>query len=310
MILAYDVGGGSVRAALADENSRVIARARAPYPTAAPQTLAQRMTDLWRELGEDVPIRATGVAIAGSLDASRTRVLRAENLGLYNAPLARELLALGLPQPLVLLNDADAAALAEWRLGSLMDCRDAMLLTLGTGVGGGLILDGRPFAGGMGNGVEIGHVVLDPQGPACTCGRRGCLEAYASASALARAGQQDFDRDPTGGIRLAAGSRDNVAAQLVLDCARDGDGAARAILAEYALWLARGIAGIAGAASLEAVSLGGGVSLAGDTLLDAVKEQYRRIPGAPSLRLTLATTGVDAGLLGAALAAGAACLTQ
>jgi glucokinase len=206
-----------------------------------------------------------------------------------------ELMADGLGLRTVVDNDANCATLAEWRLGGARGASHVVMLTMGTGIGGGLVLDGRMYRGAVGAGAELGHMPVDLDGPACFdgCPGRGCLEALCSGSAIAR-----------DSARLADGP---MTAQEVTELARSGDAPARALLDDVGTSLGAGLAGLAMAFNPEVIVVGGGVMGAGELLLEPARAELARraLPPASSVRVVAAALGPEAGMIGAALLAAA-----
>ena len=205
--------------------------------------------------------------------------------------------------PVYLANDANGAALAELYAGAFRGCKTAVLFTLGTGLGGGIILGGHMFNGGMNQGVELGHMYLVNGGEHCTCGNDGCMEAYCAASALARDGQRAMKKHPESLIAArAGGSPENVDAKLVIDCAKEGDEAAKAVFDQYIDSLSSACASIYNLLDPEVIAIGGGVCGAGEFLFAPLREKttgkcFYKTHG----KLVPAELGNDAGMIGAAM---------
>ncbi|HZN63346.1 MAG TPA: ROK family protein [Planctomycetota bacterium] len=284
LLLGIDLGGTAVKLGICDERGRV--KDSASIPTRArlgPRAVVDDMAAAARRLKGFAAARSVGIGAPGPLDVRRTRVLVAPNLGWKDVPLPR-LLSRALGRPVRLENDANCAAVAEAQAGAGRGASSLALYTLGTGVGGGLVVDGRLWAGAAGGAGEFGHMTIDPRGPACPCGRRGCLEALASATAVAR----------------AAGAPDARTA-FAMKSAR-----ARKAVRIAAEALGSGIAMVFNAIQPERFVLAGGMALAGPGFLTAVRRAaadrifaaYRR-----NLDIVLATLGTDAGWIGAAMVA-------
>ena len=308
--LGYDVGGTKVAAGLVDENKRIIAKLSHPFPkgTDGPSFAAflRRMADgLCREAGisaSDVP--TIGVGLPGTLDENRRTVIHAHNLGFHQLPLAGLLGGVFPEAEIKLLNDADAATLAELKAGALQGCRSGLLLTLGTGLGGGIVSRGELFHGGQGRGVELGHMLLHKDGRRCTCGQRGCAERYCSATALALAGRRAITRAPESLLaRRAAAKPEKISARDVIDCARAGDSAALAVFDAYVDELASFIASLVNLLDPEVIAIGGGLGQSGEFLCAPLRQRAAEKCFYKSCgRIVPATLGNDAGLIGAALA--------
>lgn len=284
LFLGVDLGGTAVKLGICDARGRV--KDAVSIPTIAsrgPRPVVADVAAAARRLRGFATARACGIGAPGPLDLRRTRVLVAPNLGWRNVPLPR-LLKRALGIPVRLENDANCAAVAEARAGAGRGVSSVALFTLGTGVGGGLVLDGRLWAGAAGGAGEFGHLTIDPAGRRCACGRRGCLETIASATAVAR----------------AAGTPDARTA-FARKTAR-----ARGAIAAAAGALGAGIAAVFNALQPARFVIAGGMSLAGAPFVAAVRRSasarifaaYRR-----NLDIVLATLGNDAGWIGAALVA-------
>lgn len=306
--IGFDIGGSHIAGALFD-GADELARLERPYPKGepekAPALIAGMAKALEASLGAGQSISYIGIAVPGSLSRDKRRILNAYNLGFEDTPLP-ELIEneLGGRINVLMANDADAAAWAEYCCGALRGYENCLLITLGTGVGGGVILNGALFTGGMGNGVELGHFIMNmAAGEKCSCGVRGCFESCCSATALIREGVRSLSSAPNGMIAaLSHGDSANINAKLVIDCARAGDPAAKAIFTEYAHALGCGIASLINIIDPERIAIGGGVSGAGEFLLKPVREYVKQMSFYDNFAsIVKATLGNDAGLVGAAL---------
>ena len=204
-------------------------------------------------------------------------------------------------------NDANAAAWGEFAFGAAADADDLLLVTVGTGVGGGIVLDGRLHRGTFGIAAEIGHLRVVREGRPCPCGNRGCWEQYASGSALVRDAQEAAALEAPGGCALverAGGDPEAITGPMITTAAQEGDSFAIERLGVLGMWLGEGIASLAAVLDPGVVVIGGGVSAAGDLLLDPIREHFRaNLTGRshrPELAIRAATLGNDAGLIGAA----------
>jgi glucokinase len=220
----------------------------------------------------------------------------------------RDLMSERLGLPVVVDNDANAALVAETRFGAARDCAHAVLVALGTGIGSGLLLDGRIYRGSRGLGAEIGHMVIDMHGPDCqgACPGRGCLEVMASGSAIGREGEAAARRSPSSalGRRLADGRE--ITGGIVTELAHDGDEAARSVLAEIGRRLGYGLVGVVNVFNPEVIVIGGGAIAAGELLLSparAVVSERALPPARDTVRIVPAHFGDESGMLGAALLA-------
>ena len=238
------------------------------------------------------------------IDATEGILRFAPNLAWRNLPIAERMRdALGLPCQVD--NDASMAAYGEFRFGAGRGYRHLLLVTVGTGLGGGIVSDGRLFRGANGFAAEIGHVIVEPGGPLCGCGNRGCWEQVAAGRAIDRMGREEA-REHEHSIlrRLAGGDPDEVNGELVTQAAKQGDGAATGILAEVGRRLGQGIAGLVNVLDPQVVVVGGGAIVAGDLLLDPARAAFLDAVEGPEFRprvpIVPAELGNDAGAVGAA----------
>jgi glucokinase len=305
LVAGIDVGGTKVLGVALDPDdpTTVVAEARVPTPDGA-SPLLDAMADVVRTLGADREIGAVGVGIAGLVD--RDGVLRVgPNLpGLRGVRVGDELDArLGLP--IRVDNDATCATWGEHLAGAARGVDDVVLVTLGTGIGGGLVSDGELVRGAHGFGGEVGHMVVDPHGPPCPCGRAGCWERFASGSGLGVLGREAAlaHRFPRG-VALA-GEAEHVRGEHVTRAAAEGDADALAILDHFAEWVALGIGNLLALLDSSLVVIGGGLVEAGDLLLDPVRAALPAAMMAPEeradVRVVAAELGEHAGAIGAAL---------
>ncbi len=259
--------------------------------------------ELARAEGPDAAVAGVGVAAPGSLDRARGIVLESHNLGWFGLPL-RDRVEAATDLPAVVENDANCAAYGEWWQGAGRGFRSVLGITLGTGVGGGVVMDGRPFAGATGTAGEIGHMTVEFGGRRCTCGGRGCLEAYASGPGIARTAVEGL----AGGTRstlpnLVAGDLGRITAATVHEAAVGGDAYATGVLARAARMLAAGITSAVNLLAPDAVVVMGGVAAAGDLFFGPLAAEL----GRPRFRSALdACTVVPGALPGTAGVVGAA----
>lgn len=285
--IGIDIGGTAVKFALLDGGGSILVRAQAPTLRDRPEALADRTAELIREHGGDWMHLPIGVACAGDVDPE-SGLVTADNLGWEEVPL-RPLLESRLGRPVRLEQDTHAAMMAEWENGSLKGEKNALYLTLGTGVGGGAILDGRPYREIKRLGSEFGHMITHAGGEPCPCGERGCYERYASSAAL---------------VRRAEGYS---SAKEIIAAVQKGNREILPVWEEYIEEICIGLISLMAIFVPDAVSIGGGISEAGEFLLSAIKRgleghaAYRRYYHTADIRL--ARFGNDAGVLGAAAAA-------
>ncbi|MER5865604.1 ROK family glucokinase [Kitasatospora sp. NPDC002040] len=306
LTIGVDVGGTKIAAGVVDENGEILARTRVPTP-ADPQWAVDAIAQSVRELKEQHPeVAAVGVGAPGFVDRDRSTVIFAPNIAWENEPLkvrVEELTGL----TTVVENDANCAAWAEYRFGAAAAHEDTVLITVGTGIGGGIVLDGRLHRGRFGVAGEIGHLNMVPDGLLCGCGGKGCWEQYGSGRALRRYGREKAAADPIAGKRMLElndGVAETIRGIHITEAAAEGDPLALECYTELADWLGRGMADLAALFDPAVFVLGGGVSDSGELLLDPVRaafEQY--VTGGvhrPRAEVVLATMGSAAGIAGAA----------
>jgi glucokinase len=255
----------------------------------------------------DDDVVAIGVGMAGLVDGRTGALLTTPNLVWRNLPLGERLRA-AFSVPVSVDNDATAAAWAERCLGSSRGYDDSLFVGVGTGIGGGIVMGGRIVRGAHGLAGEIGHVIVEPDGPVCGCGNRGCWEQVASGAAIARAGARRVADDPGSAIgRLVDGDPSRVTGEVVSQAARAGDAAATALLAEVGRRLGEGVAGLVNVLDPQIVVIGGGASEAGELLIAPLRAAFvASLEGAdvrPEVPILAAALGNDAGAIGAGLLA-------
>ncbi len=290
-----------------DEGARVLHRSREVSPG---RTSEQILDELVREVDEARTVRpgvaAAGLGIPCTIDRERGVAITAVNLPLVNLPI-REMMRERLGMPVFVDNDANGAALAEHRFGAARGTENAVMITLGTGIGGGLILGGRPYRGTIGAGAELGHTVIDIDGPPCqgNCPNRGCIEALASGTALGREGREAAERSPGSALGRALVEGEEITGEAVSAAALDGDATAREVLALVGRRLGAAFSSFANTFEPEVIVVGGGVMAAGDLLLDPAREELRARALPPMNRTPVAAAelGGDAGMVGAAVMA-------
>ncbi|MER3456667.1 MAG: hypothetical protein C4304_07260 [candidate division GAL15 bacterium] len=295
--VAVDLGGTWIRAAAVGSEGEVERVLRERTPQAGPEAVADAIAGLVREFG---PPRGTvGVAVPGPLSVREGLVLEPPNLrGWREVPL-RRMLQERLGCPVLLENDANAAAVGEWWRGAGQGAQHLVYLTVSTGVGGGLVLDGRLYRGATDTAGELGHVVVDPQGPPCSCGRRGHLEGLASGPAIARWAAEQI----RAGCRSSLAGKEPLSARDVAVAAEEGDELAREAFRRAGTYLGLAVAGLVNLLNPEVVVVGGGVAQAGrwlfDPMLEAARSQAFDRPWR-AVRVVPAALGDHAGLVGAA----------
>jgi glucokinase len=306
-VVGVDVGGTKIAAALVGDDGGILRAHRTPTPSDGDALLAEvaRLVDLVSS-GALAPPTAVGFGIASLFD-HRGHALWSTHLDIADQSPGDELSAIvGLP--VVVDNDANVAALAEARLGAARRHASCFMLTLGTGIGGGVVIDDHIFHGGRGFGGELGHVVVQADGPRCQggCPNRGCVEALASGTALTREARGAADENPSGDLARVRTEAGDVTAEDVLRLARAGSAEAGAIVDRAGRFLGVALASLANVLSPDAIVIGGGMgSAAGELILAPAREEYRRrvLPPSAQVPIVPAQLGADAGVLGAALLA-------
>jgi len=307
VVIGIDLGGTFIKAALVNSRGRVLARMKRPTEAGMGRervvdnvfSIIRTLKAISRSLGG---ISALGMGVPGVIDFRRGVISTSPNLpGWENIPI-HKLLSRRIGMPLYLENDANAAALGEKWMGAGKDVQDFCFITLGTGVGGGLVLDGRIWHGPDGTAGEVGHMTIDPDGPRCGCGNRGCLEMYASTKALQRMIRQALSSGKRS--RFFGQIRDKeISGDVIHRAAKEGDRVSREAFTRMGVALGIGIASLVNLLNLEKVVLGGGLSAAWKFFSPALREEVEaRAFAAPvrRLRIVRATAGEDAGVLGAA----------
>ncbi len=310
LTIGVDVGGTKVAAGLVDESGRVLARTRRPTPSASPSDVEDVIAACVEELrsspsGREQGVEAVGVGAAGFIDVDRATVLVAPNLSWRDEPL-RDGVAERVGLPVVVENDANAAAWAEYRFGAGQGESHLVLVTVGTGIGGGMVLDGTLYRGRFGIGAEFGHMQVRRAGRRCGCGQSGCWEQYVSGRALLHEAREIADVQPAYGKRLlelGGGRPEGIEAIEVTQAAREGDPAALACFEEVGSWLGQGLADLSAALDPGLFVIGGGVADAGELLLAPARRTYvDKLTGTqyrPPAEIRRAALGNDAGMVGA-----------
>jgi glucokinase len=304
--VGVDAGGTKVSGLLVDldADGKILERRLAETPATDAEGATRTIVAVARELmaGRD-DVRAVGVGAAGMVDVNGV-VRFAPNVAWREFPL-RDRIAGAVGLPTLVDNDANVAAWGEYRFGAGQGSTDMLLVTVGTGIGGGIVAGGRLFRGAHGFAAEIGHIIVEPNGPRCGCGNLGCWEQVASGKAVTRLGRAAATEHPESRmVELAGGDPRMVTGPMVTAAAREGDSVAVQILAEVGRRLGEGIAGLVNVLDPDVVVIGGGVIEAGDLLLGpariAFEEAVEASEHRPPVPLAPATLGNDAGAVGAA----------
>jgi glucokinase len=303
-VIGIDLGGTKLLAGVIDEDGVVVRRTVRPTKKESEDGLLAELDFAIAQFMDD-GIGAIGVGIPSLIDQRAGSAVSSVNVPLTDVDL-RQRLASRFGVPAAIENDANAAALAEHRLGAGRGTRHMVMLTLGTGVGGGLILDGRLYRGAVGAAAELGHITLDIGGPECfgECAGRGHLEALASGTATDRLAQELAASNPEGDLGRAAVEGRTVDARLAVDLAADGPGDARTLLEQVGSNLGEGIASLVNIFNPEVVVLGGGFARAGELLFEPARRvvaERALVPARDLVRIVPALLGPEAGLIGAGL---------
>ncbi|WP_226344923.1 ROK family glucokinase [Agilicoccus flavus] len=304
--IGIDIGGTKIAAAVVDEHGAIVEKTRTPTTASDPDAIIEATAELARELGSRHEVSAVGVACAAFIDRERSTIRFAPNISWRDTPV-KKLLEDRIEMPVVIENDANAAAWGEFLYGPAHDRDDMVLITVGTGVGGGVVIDGQLLRGAFGIGAELGHVRMVPDGLLCGCGSRGCLEQYASGNALVREARELVRSSPTMArelVRRCGGDAEKLTGPDVTEAALAGDEPAVELLATLGGWIGQGAVSITAVLDPSMYVIGGGVVTAGDLLLEPASRAYHRGLGGrgfrPEATWALASLGNDAGVIGAA----------
>ncbi len=308
--IGVDLGGTNIVVGVVDEEYHIVAKEKCK--TRAERSAEDIMQDIAR-LARDAVKKAgitmeqvvsVGIGCPGTCNVKTGIVEYANNLNFTNVPIVRRMNEL-LGLPVYIDNDANAAAFGEAKAGAAKGVENCVCVTLGTGVGGGIIIDGKIYEGCNFAGAELGHIVIDMNGEPCTCGRHGCWEAYSSATALVRQTKAAMEQNPDSVMwELAGGSLDRVNGLTAFDGMRKGDATATAVVDKYIEYLACGVTNVVNIFQPDTICIGGGISHEGETLLAPLRkiveaERYSKYC-ARQTEICAATLGNDAGIIGAA----------
>ena len=306
-VLAADFGGTHLRAAVVDEDGRILHRVDHPTPSAnTPQTVMAGVVELLTAAAEGVDPRPSAVCIAtaGLINADQGKVILAPNIPGFRNLVMTTPVAERLGIPAFIENDASAAALGEFRFGAGKGTRHLLHATLGTGIGGGIVIDGKLYRGASGLAGEIGHIILNPAGPKCNCGSRGCLEAMVSGVAFAQRARRILEQGKSRVLHEIVGYDDPTAAHLYT-AASKGDAICEAEIRHGGHLLGLGLGSLVNVLNPDAVTLSGGLLAMGEMLIGPMREAMYSLAYGPAAGTLLRTStlGEDAGLLGAAAVA-------
>ena len=308
--IGIDLGGTFVKAGVVDENCNIVAKASVDSADVAgdAEKVADRMAECARQALANAnltmdDVESIGIGTPGSVDPNTGMIIYANNLNFLNTPM-RQYLEARTGKKIYLENDANVAAYGEVLAGAAKGYNDAIVITLGTGVGGGIIIDGKIYSGFNHFGGELGHAVIVKGGRQCTCGRKGCLEAYSSATALIKMTQEAMEANKASKLWEVAKTLEEVNGKTAFDAMRLGDPVGAEVVNQYIQYLGCGLANFVNIFQPEILLIGGGISKEGETLLaplrEILKEETYGISGVKSTTLKTCALGNDAGTIGAA----------
>jgi glucokinase len=273
------------------------------FGTTSDEIMARLEAEIRQAIAADTSVEAIGLGIPCTIDREHGIAISAVNLPIQDVPV-RDLLGDRLDMPVFVDNDANLAAIAEHRHGAAQGAENVVMLTIGTGIGGGLILNGQPYRGSTGAAAELGHVVVDEDGPPCqgNCPNHGCVETFASGTALAREGREAASREPGSALGRMIAEGHVIDGRAVTDAALNGDEVARVVVERAGYHLGVALSSLANSFDPNVIVIGGGVMAAGDLLLDPARAQLssRALPPANRTPVVAAALGPDAGMIGAA----------
>jgi glucokinase len=306
LTIGIDIGGTKVLGGVVDASGKIIESARRVTPAAGGKELIATIVELIKELNSKHEIAGIGICVAALISADQGTIVGAPNIAnLSELNFVAEIKKV-FDLPVIAENDANAAMWAEYKFGSAKGFNPVMFFIIGTGMGGGLVIDGKLFRGANGIGAEFGHMIVQPKGILCGCGAHGCIEQYASGSALMRYAKDAITADPVAGKALldAAGVINNLTGEILTEAAKNGDQLAISAFNKQADWLGSACASYTLLLDPQAIVVGGGVVQAGELFLAPVRaamEKYMPFAGTHLLpKVIAAKFGNDAGVIGAA----------
>lgn len=309
LAIGIDIGGTSIKGAVVNDAGKVLTRfAMDVNKDSSGEAEVNRFCDVMakaiNEYDKSIKLEGIGIGMPGILDMDKGVVITSPNLPKWNGLHISKLISKRMGLPVYINNDANVATLGEARFGSGKEYSNLIMLTLGTGVGGGIIIDNKLYDGNRHQGAELGHMVIRVNGEKCGCGRRGCFEAYASATGLIKMSKKEMDKNPDSLMHEVANEFGKVNAKVVFEASRRGDKAAIRVMKRYVKYLSEGILNYCNIFRPEVVVLSGGVANEGDYLLDQVRHFLKNhsygMKGSPKVELTVASLGYDSGKIGAA----------
>lgn len=310
MYIGIDLGGTNIAVGIVDNTPKIIESSSRPTLSGRPfEEIIKDMAELCQEVTEKAgytmaDIDGIGIGSPGAVDSENGVIIYSNNLGWNNVPLVAELKKYYPEIPVAVENDANAAAFGEYAVNG-NGVKSFIAVTLGTGIGGGVILDGKIYRGFNGTGAELGHTTLIHNGEPCTCGKKGCWEAYASVTALIRQTKAMMDENPDSLMHKKAEEMGKINGRTAFDSAKMGDAAAQKVVDQYLEYVASGVSSMINIFQPEILVIGGGISREGDYLLKPVQEyakKYVYCKAVKQTELKIAALFNDAGIIGAALA--------
>lgn len=308
--IGVDLGGTNIAVGLVSEEGRIITKASTPTINTRPiEEIVADMAKLCHKVVEDAKVsmdevKAIGVGAPGTIDSKNGVIVYSNNIKMENVKI-REMLQKHIDKPINLENDANAAAYGEYYING-NNAESFVFITLGTGVGGGIVINGKIYRGFNGAGAELGHITTVEDGIECTCGHKGCWEAYASVTALIRQTKEAMDKNPDSMMHKWLHDNGKVSGRTAFDCAKKGDMAAQSVVDNYIKHVGEGLISVLNIFQPEKILIGGGISKEGDYLLNPIKEyafkgDYNKFM--PKTSIEIATLFNDAGIIGAAISA-------
>lgn len=308
--IGIDLGGTGAKAGVVTEDGKIIAKSTASTKEVIGyENIVKVMADITYDVMKTANITADdvksiGIGCPGSIDDKNGVVYYSNNIVMENAPIADEMKKY-IDKPIYIGNDANCAALGEYWAFKDDEMKNFVLITLGTGIGGGVIIDGKLYTGFNGVAGELGHTVIQMDGEACSCGRRGCWEAYASATALIRDTERAAKENPDSVLnKMISENNGKANGKMPFDAAQMGDNAGKKVVENYVKYLGEGITDMINIFQPTLIAIGGGVSNQGDNLIKPLGEYvYPKVYGAglaPATKIVTASLGNDAGIIGAA----------
>ena len=308
--VGIDLGGTNIVAGVVDEEYKIVAKSstRTNCPRPAEEIIAD-MAKIALEAVERAGLTLDhvewiGIGAPGTANGDTGIIEYANNLGFINVPMVK-IMQEHIDKPVYIENDANAAAYGEYVAGAAKTATDAVCITLGTGVGGGIVIGGKIYSGFNFAGAELGHTVIEVDGALCTCGRKGCFESYSSATGLIRMTKEAMEKDASSKMwEMSKAEEGRVTARLSFDAMRAGDASAKEVVDKYIKYLATGITNTINIFQPEILCVGGGVCNEGDALLIPLKEQVKKEVyskySEKNTEIIIAKLGNDAGIIGAA----------